>query len=292
MKSKATLLSKDITAQGFGETTFLTRIEKHIIDDDIAASIDPHWHTYYELEFVIDGTGIHCLNNINMPLQRGACYLCLPTDFHTIKNTPGTDLILYNLKFNSKILNKEIADKIQDRRLELCCDISSEEDIKHFIALFEFMYHILSSKQQTHLRNELIIYTLNQIIAFFLNENELLASMERNTDFNESKLQQALFFIHQNFQKNISQEEIANHIGITTQHFSTIFFQKMNCNYSTYLTRLRLNYAKNLIKRKKSTNVTELCRTVGFFSTSYFIKKFKEEFGITPKQLIIESQVH
>ena len=292
MKHKAKLIGNDITAPGAGETSFLTRIEKHVIDDALAPSIEPHWHTYYELEFIIDGTGIHNLNNSNFSLKRGSCYLCLPTDFHTIRNTPGTDLILYNLKFNSKILNKEIADKIQNRKFELCCNISSEDDIKQFIALFEFMYYILSNKRESHIRNEIVVYTLNQIVAFFLNENETLTSIQGKIDFNESKLQQALFFIHQNFTKNISQEEIANKIGITTQHFSTIFYHKMNCNYSTYLTRLRLNYAKNLIKRKKITNVSELCQTVGFYSTSYFIKKFKEEFGITPKQLIIENQGH
>ena len=288
MKNKINLINDAITAPGVGETTFLSRVEKHTID----TALSTHWHTYYELEFVTDGIGVHSLNNTNIPLKRGSCYLCLPTDFHAIRNTPPSDLILYNLKFNPKILSKEIADKIEERKLMLCCDISSEEDINHFISLFEFMYYILSCKQQTHIRDEMIIHTLNQIISFFLNENESLATTQYSIDFNGSKLQQALFYIRQNFQKDISQEDIAKKIGLTTQHLSTMFYEKMNCNYSTYLTRLRLNYARNLIKRKKCTNVTELCQTVGFYSTSYFIKKFKEEFGITPKQLIIESQTH
>jgi AraC-like DNA-binding protein len=50
-----------------------------------------------------------------------------------------------------------------------------------------------------------------------------------------------------------------------------------------WLLHKSLNKAKALLATKE-LNVTEVCLECGFGSTSWFIKSFKKEFGLTPKK--------
>lgn len=276
------------TAMGVGDSNFYARVEKHEIHKT-QEPIELHWHTYYEFEFVVQGTGIHTLNNVEKPIKRGSAYLCLLTDFHTIRSDSDTPLIIYNFKFNPRLLSKNITDEIEKKKFYLNCNIESDEDIRQLTLLCESFYYIMSHKQKDSVpKNELITHTINQIIAFFLIECDYFPFPEENLNTNDQKIQQAALYIHQNFTKNISQADVANRVQLTTPYFSALFREKMECNYATYITRLRLNYAKNLIDNKQSDNVSELCNMVGFYSTSYFIKKFKKEFGLTPKEQIIK----
>ena len=51
--------------------------------------------------------------------------------------------------------------------------------------------------------------------------------------------------------------------------------------YTQYVTELRINKAKELLKTTKMS-LNEVSEAVGFNDYFYFIKKFKREVGITP----------
>ena len=54
-----------------------------------------------------------------------------------------------------------------------------------------------------------------------------------------------------------------------------------NLSASQYIRKIRLNEAMELLK-KGELNVSEVSYRVGFGSTSYFIKCFREEYGYSP----------
>ena len=54
-------------------------------------------------------------------------------------------------------------------------------------------------------------------------------------------------------------------------------------NYHAYLTRIRMDQAKQLLLNTSST-VTEIADAVGFRDYRVFIKSFKDREGMTPKE--------
>lgn len=95
----------------------------------------------------------------------------------------------------------------------------------------------------------------------------------------------AVEYIQNNYSKNISQQMIADEIGISSTYLSTLFKNEMSIGFTEYLTNLRLDQAKTLFKtgNHKIREVGELC---GFYDYFYFFKVFKKKFGITPNEYL------
>jgi len=94
-------------------------------------------------------------------------------------------------------------------------------------------------------------------------------------------------------EENFSQPEfsvamIAEKFGVSISHMSRLFKKAMNMNFSDYLWQLRLNKAKEYL-RDSEMSVEEVALAVGYYSRSAFLRKFKQETGLTPTQYRMES---
>lgn len=100
-----------------------------------------------------------------------------------------------------------------------------------------------------------------------------------------SYIKATIVCINRDFGKNISEQSVANDIGISVSYLSTLFRQEMNCKFSQYLNDFRLEKAKSLFESGEISiqKVSQLC---GFYDYTYFFKLFKKKYGITPKNFI------
>ena len=82
---------------------------------------------------------------------------------------------------------------------------------------------------------------------------------------------------------NLSLEFIAEKVYLSPKYVSRIFKEETGMTITQYTNELRLSKAADLLL---STNITldELIKEVGYSSSNYFIKKFKEKYHITPTQ--------
>lgn len=73
-------------------------------------------------------------------------------------------------------------------------------------------------------------------------------------------------------------------------HMSEINVRKKleaeNNTFNALLLDIRMHQAARMLKRTDS-HVNVIAQTIGYTSTSYFIKMFKEYFGVTPKQFAL-----
>ncbi|MDQ1909054.1 AraC family transcriptional regulator [Paenibacillus sp. GD4] len=96
-----------------------------------------------------------------------------------------------------------------------------------------------------------------------------------------SLLNQVQEYMEQHYDRNISLSEMAGAAGISHQYLCRIFKQTMQMTPTAYLTKLRLQKAKELLLERDVT-ITQAGRSVGFWDTSYFCAVFKQHEGITP----------
>lgn len=276
-------LMENVTAPGVGD---LVRIEHH----KIGGNWDPvvlHWHNYCEFELVTDGTGIHTLNNRAIPICRGSAFLCMLDDFHTLTNNEGSLLKLINFKFSEDLIQPDVLKKLYAVTNHRYCHFQEEQLSRflQYLSLFEEIQTIDYSDQK--LKRTLTESMLNQILIFFL-----LQFSESNDDTigdkEVNRIQKAIEYIHKNFKESISEDDVAKHVDLSVNYFSTLFKKKTGDSFSVYIRDLRLSYAKALIESKHEVKVSEIAGMAGFYSNSYFIKVFKRKFGITPKEMIIK----
>lgn len=91
----------------------------------------------------------------------------------------------------------------------------------------------------------------------------------------------AKHYIDANYHRDLSLEEVSREIGLSPQYFSRFFKEETGENFIDYLTRIRINEAKRLL-RDKNLSVKEVCYQVGYNDPNYFSKIFKKVTGYNP----------
>lgn len=91
----------------------------------------------------------------------------------------------------------------------------------------------------------------------------------------------AKLYIDGNFHEPIDLETISQQAFLSRYHFHRLFRQVYRRTPHQYLTRKRLDRAKELLTENKP--VTEVCNEVGFESIGSFSVLFKKEIGFAPQ---------
>lgn len=94
-------------------------------------------------------------------------------------------------------------------------------------------------------------------------------------------LKPAIDYIYNNKSENISAEKMANVCHVSPSYFSRLFAKKIGENFSTYLGKLKIEWAKNLLE-ETDMHINEISEELGFSESGYFIKIFKKYEGVTP----------
>lgn len=88
-------------------------------------------------------------------------------------------------------------------------------------------------------------------------------------------------FVQERFQLQIGRDAVAQHFGLTPGHVSRLFRRQGAVGFSDYLTYVRIDRAKYLLKSYRQT-VGEVAAACGFSDVGYFCKVFKKVAKLTP----------
>jgi two-component system response regulator YesN len=114
---------------------------------------------------------------------------------------------------------------------------------------------------------------------------------DNKVNHERSKLiQKAKSFIDNNFNDpKLKMNQVAEKFNISSGHFSTVFSQEIGETFRDYLTNLRINRAKELLR---STNLksSEIASQVGYNDPHYFSTVFKRNTGLPPQQFRTQPQ--
>lgn len=106
----------------------------------------------------------------------------------------------------------------------------------------------------------------------------------------ENKIKVAIAYMEQNFERNITVNELAERYDMSPNYFSTMFKKEMNQSAINYLTTLRMEKAAWYLTNTDK-NVTDISRCVGYEDSQYFFRVFKKAMGVTPLMYRKENKV-
>lgn len=97
-------------------------------------------------------------------------------------------------------------------------------------------------------------------------------------------IQYALLYINSHYTKDtFSLKQLADEMGMSISNLSHFFKSRVNRNISEYVTELRINEAKRLL-RETDLKISEIVPLLGYTHASSFTKSFKQSTGLTPSQ--------
>ncbi len=93
-------------------------------------------------------------------------------------------------------------------------------------------------------------------------------------------LKRACDYIAAHYMQTITLEQVAEQVALAPTYFSRIFKQQMGCTFVEYLTQVRLEEARRLL-RTTGMSVTEISYAVGYQSPNYLSELFRAVEGVT-----------
>lgn len=119
---------------------------------------------------------------------------------------------------------------------------------------------------------------LVKYISLLINNLSLEDNMKENT--NVKKINEIKEYIEKNYLKNIMLDDLAERAQISKYYLIRKFSEYYGLSPHQYITNLRINHAKKLLKN--NMEYADIALDSGFYDQSHFIKCFKEYTGVTP----------
>lgn len=122
-------------------------------------------------------------------------------------------------------------------------------------------------------------------VLFAFLEMTCLAHMEKSVralDAERMKpMQQAMLFMQEHYMEDIGLEDVSSAAGFSVSYFSTVFRKETGRTCLEYLTGIRMDEARRLLRENKMS-IEMVGKAVGLSDYKRFARTFKKETGVSP----------
>lgn len=96
-------------------------------------------------------------------------------------------------------------------------------------------------------------------------------------------IQEAVTYMEENYQRELSVEEIADVCKLNRSYFSKLFKESMGCPPQEFLIRLRLSKAAEQMKTT-GASIGDISIRCGYPNQLHFSRAFKKRYGVSPRE--------
>ncbi len=107
---------------------------------------------------------------------------------------------------------------------------------------------------------------------------------QRRTDTTNTLTEKAKQYIESNYSDSrLSVERLCNHLNVSATYFSTIFKKEVGMSFVSYVTKVRLEHAVELLNHTEDKSYM-IAEKVGYTEANYFSYVFKKQYGVSPSK--------
>ncbi|ETN95495.1 hypothetical protein P278_12170 [Zhouia amylolytica AD3] len=254
-----------------------------------------HKHHFFELTFVIKGSGQHLLNESMVDYKQGDLFFLTPKDEHEfIVAEPSTfgiikfteQLFIEKASFaTSTYWRKHLESVIFHSNIIAKSIICNEQDRKQLFGLYALIRDEFQMPQ-TYGRNvmtalfEALLIVLSRNLKATLKE----APPERMTD--KDKVDAILTYVRQNVLKRelINTKAIASAFQMSPNYVGIYIKKHLGISLQQYIMETKMKMAESLLKQS-NLNINEIAFKLGFVDAAHFSKAFQKYAGMNPSAL-------
>jgi AraC family transcriptional regulator len=119
------------------------------------------------------------------------------------------------------------------------------------------------------------------LLQFYTTHPQVLREYEDG--LSKVKLGQAIDYINEHLNQNLTLTEIAVEVDMSQYYFCRLFKQSIRMTPHQYLIQQRVERSKPLLKQPE-TRIVDIANQCGFANPSHFAKCFRQRVGISPQQ--------
>jgi len=259
----ASIKNNNIWKKTYLDLNSINRIQKQSKENKITS--------YFELIYIHAGRGTFTINKEEKQFASHQLLLIPPGS--TYKLTSACDVDYYLVSFQVFIKDKK--EEAQPSLAGLACIQQQVIPFHQVIAgLIEDLYR---------LKGEEISYIhflqrakLNEIFFHLLSYKKHVTPNDTLLAIEETKR-----YMDTHFNEKLKIETLAQQAELSPKYYSEMFKKQYGITVSDYITRLRVNKAKQLLLLTKDS-IRLIASSVGYADEFYLSRKFKQAVGISP----------
>lgn len=244
----------------------------------------PHKHLRIEINYVKKGNCVLHLDNESVSFREGEMMIISSELNHTFE-AGAEGATLMQLEFLPEVFSKFNLNINMDTNELTPVTIFSEEN-----RLIKIVNNVRIMRAVQRIVNELKLKNQHYQYLVVMYYAELLILIHRHMDeaylpiCTNDSLKKAISYIRLNYQAEMSITDVAEHTGISERYLRKLFAQHLNLSPLDYLNQIRINKSIELL-RNTEMSVKEICFVCGFKSPQYFSRIFKQQTGVSPKEV-------
>ena len=251
-----------------------------VVSMELTSDVKQHHHNYVEIFVIISGSAVHVVNG-----KREGCYpgyvsvinVGCNHGFEKVNNLNVINLsctpdLFERLNFNFALLNgKEMV--FQGNKLYSTIKFKGMlfYEVKNLLAnMLEIFQNLEDKDREAKLR----IY-----LGIFL--TILLQNYKKSENISIMQLEEIANYMDSHYADNITLESLVKRSGMCRSLFISKFKENFGLTPIKYLNDIRMNNACELLFNT-DMQIKEIAIKCGFYDGNYFIKLYKEHFGVAP----------
>lgn len=248
-----------------------------------------HKHMFFELVYVLSGTGRQCINQNKFDYHAGHMFLLTPEDCHSFEVETTTEFFF--LRFNDIYIKSKAFQSEDVERLEYILSNASHQpgcilkNLSDKTLVRPVIEAVIREYVNRDIYNKELIQQLVNTLIVVVARNIAKYLPETVGEQTEEKAMDIINYIQKNiyFPEQLRSEVMAGHFGISETYLGKYFKKHTNETIQQYVTlhRLRLIEARLKFSDKR---INEIAGEFGFTDESHFNKFFRKNNGVSPSQ--------
>lgn len=239
--------------------------------------VDVHWHDFYELSLVLDGTGRHVVNGVGSEIRPGSAFLLSPADLHALEPTGAGPFVCFNTIVQPALVEAVLA-RLGGQagafpwQADGCLDLVAD----------------LERLERELIEDRLGAATLSDALV-----TGLVVELARRSPASrpvrdgrgdpDSAVRLAVLYVDRHFREPLTLADVAEQAHLSANYCSERFHEMTGVPFQTYLLERRLQFARALLETTR-LGVTEACHAAGFNDLSHFGRVYRRRYGMPPSR--------
>lgn len=249
--------------------------------------VSKHFHNEYEIYYLLSGERYYFIEKHIHYVKKGSLVFI---DRNQIHKTVGA-----NSDYHDRILMLISAEEIMDL-FALCNNYDVSSFFSKYAGIIELseagqkhvegiLLSIIREMKRKHSNYEFVVkMKLVELMVYAIRcksgESTTLKAMPVMSE-KYKKISEVAEYINDNYQANISLNDVAEDFYMSKSYLSRIFKENTGFTVNEYINITRIKKAQELLEQSEY-NVTEISEMVGYESITYFEKVFKKYLETSP----------
>ncbi|MEK4443482.1 response regulator transcription factor [Niallia sp. FSL K6-0077] len=114
-------------------------------------------------------------------------------------------------------------------------------------------------------------------------KRSVLSFLEKKEKSPKHVIHIVMQYIHEHYAEDLSLNILADKVYLSPRYLSDVFIQETGSGINKYIKQVRMDAAKNLLIHT-NMKINDICKQVGYQNISYFVRTFRESFGLSPEK--------